>query len=87
MELNSFANERGLATGNGADEGGLTTTAESQSENPNATSTQDMIIANASNHNEFPSVARRTAIVAGVALALFCVRRRRLSMRRRMAQI
>ena len=73
MELDSIAIERGPTAGDGANERGLGTKKGVLTESPNGTNTQDIVTPDVT---EYPSAVKRTAIVVGVALALFCVRRR-----------
>ena len=73
MELDNTGNERGSTTGDGANKGGSGTEKGFLRDSPNGTNTQVTVTADV---NEYPSVVRRTAIVVGVAVALFLVRQR-----------
>ena len=84
MELDSTANEKGLTTDNGTNKSASCTEKGSLTENVKGMNVQETVAADVDEH---PSVGRRTAIVVGVALALFLVRRCRPSEQKKNAHI
>lgn len=73
MELENTTNERGSTTDDGANKSAKCTEKGYLTESVKGMNAQEAVAADVDEH---PSVGRRTAIVVGVALALFLVRRR-----------